>query len=1575
MSSDNDPQQKPSASTFADVFKTLASGRQKSLSPLSTPDNSGDPASNGVGGRRGSRVTFGFETMNRASIISNSSDTSSAPEFETALRNLQQSQNLAIAADEAESVAKFLHKFTPEQSIALWQAGAYLIHDEDSEEVRRRGSKLLEAIANRQDLSPAAMHYIFESISRPSAPDVIPARVNALIALSDNGRKLDFTDSSILPTLSACLVPLYKAVALARSKAKKTKVQRSNGSRYDDDANLNNLLQFVVDVITLQRNPASEEEIESLLNEIFTICKRTSVALDIKNSLAVFDAIVLYAEVPEGSFVGMLEVLCSIHASVRALSGPTSRVVRNLAKSRRQAGMVDLLHSFLVEDPDSHDRNLNVVRGAIDVFTDLVRAYGQEGLPQISFADVVNSLHVVARREGCRIEADVLELSLSMLDGEFASVSMQEPDWRGFVDLLILCSRHVIDGHDGCLNSAQAAVSASPSKTAPMEDSRSNIIANITRIAALIENHWERLNEQQQIESGRFLMLIHRHLSPTQARLLLNLFRARQSCFPGKDDWESQSRTLIRAFLQPSDKVSDVRILALETLKDAIFSDGAFASFQQTGLIESLLEDFPEEKDPVYLESLVSVMVDIAATGDDTMLRFILDKLSSPMTYDRHSDDLLTSGQSESRRSSAAGSPEPSLSNICSVGLVRLFLRFVNASADRAALLFEALIYIVRSWERPSDSRLTVLKLLFRLRCDSAGSIMVVADVENDFLVSVLSRTLDGGSKPPPSLEGAGADRASKAEDSLVAHTGRLSLKEQSTAAPLSKPVMRGSSSQLRRWAPPAWAYLEPKGLPDEPPTTPSPYVYAYGPPTTSNDAETPSEGTVALKINFWLETVIALLQRESDWDVYSYVLAHLGPQLGNRDFFTNAVPQIKLLRSILCDQIKNESFREPPGLSGIKKADVAICIFEALAMLISYHGHFAKSEQDELVRAFMLGIIGSWDGTSRGCIHALSVCCHEIPLSVTKSLNAILDKMSKVITMSHLAVHILEFLALLARLPDVYVNLREEEIRTVFGICIRFIQTSREQRYKATESPTSRNSSAPTRLSGGLREIAAAQAESSDTSWQEGISKYVYTLTYHVLVFWFLSLKLQDRAKHVNWITSRLIFTDEHGREVVEEQSEVFIDFMQRVTYSDLGDTIPFETFPPSPEHGPVIKKSWIVGMSIVTVETAAVSGLTQITKRMASGTTYAEYRQRTAPVLPHQVPPTPDAVSLSDASSRTAILPSHVLLQMTTTAFPTPSVMQPIPLPDDDITRRAIKSFDRNDIVDGHKVGVIFIDKDQTTEAEILANTKGSPDYDHFLTGLGTKVALRGAQFNTQGLHCDVDGEYTYAWRDRVTEIVYHIPTMMPTNLETDPSCINKKRHIGNDFVNIIFNRSNLPFNFETIPSQFNFINIVITPVSRIAPRDFDKVQAEDDDTDYNKQFYSVKVMTKPGFPELSPAATPKVISGKNLAAFVRILAMNASVFSLVWNREGGEHISSWRNRLREIKRLRERVLLAQTQAPADTGEGSYLGYRRNTKANLYPEDGPSRPAVRTDFSADWNTAADNNVFQALDFSRWTR
>ncbi|KAJ5475854.1 hypothetical protein N7475_001583 [Penicillium sp. IBT 31633x] len=1576
MSSDEAPsfsQHKTSSTSFADVFKNLGVGRPKSHSPISLQESSSDSLSH-TDSRGTNRLVYGLESMHRGSVVSSSSDTPSAPDFETSLHNLSQRLNLTQAIEEAEVLSRTLPWFNSEQSLVLWEAAEYLLHHESSLEAQKSGSKLLEAIAVRQDLSPTARRVVFESIASPTEPEGIAARVQSLISLSDHGRKLDFAGSSLLHIISSWIVPFYETIASARAKAKKGKMVKPHGPSHDE-AVLGDLFQFAVDLITLQRKQPTQEEIESLLTETFTICRRTSVAADIKNSLAVFDAVIMYADVPDTSFPTLLEVLCSIHASVKSLSGPTSRAVRSLAKSRRQAEMVDTLFGFLRDScAVEQSPNMNVLRGTLYVFSDFIRAYLQEGMPQLPFDQLVESLQIIAQKDESRVDADLLDLCLNILEGDYFHTALKN-DWTAFANLLITCSRRLAD---------ESAISSTSSTShqikATHDETKSYILANLIRIAPMLELQWEQLNREQKQHAVRFLVKIYHHIEPPQAELIIHLMREDKLCHPTENsDWAQHCRELVECFVQSRKQSSDIRILALDTLKEALHGHEALLFSQEHGLLGLLLKDFAAEHDLLFLESLVSLLTDPAIQhSDDETFRFLISTIGTPMQADLNRDEPREAPPTygSQRRTSTTSVLELSLTNVCAVGLVKMMLRALNQSSTKAVMVFESLLNIAQSPTRPTDSRLTVLKLLFRLRCDSAGSVTVILTSESDFLMNVLGRNLDGGPKLQTPIDGS-ARETSPHDDSPVSPTGKIPPKE-SASAPMSKSAPgRGSiSARGSKLTAPVWTYALPQVLPEQPPGESSPVLFAY----LSPEESTPNEPNAAdlrltglLKVKMWLEVVITLLQREADWDVYSYILTHIGPQLGNKDFFRDAIPQVTFLRSILCDQVKNGTFHEPPETTGLKKSDVAACIFDALCMLVSYHQHFAKSEEDDLVRAFMQGIIGSWGGTSRGCIQALSLCCYEIPMSVTKSLNSILDRMSKVITMSNVAVHILEFLALLARLPDVYVNLREEEIRTVFGICIRFLQTSREQRYKASESTAraSQSSQPPqSRLSAGSKEIASHAAEAMESS-QDGMSKYISNLTYHVMVFWFLSLKLQDRSKHVNWITSRLIYHDEHGKEVVEEQSQVFIDLMQRVAYSDLGETIPFESFPPSPEDGPAIKKSWVVGMSIVTVESAGVSGLSQITKRQASGTTYSVYQQRTAPVLPHQAPPSPDAHLQSD-SMRTAVLPSHIMLQLTTTAFPTPTVMQPIPVPEDDITRRAISNFDRTDIVDGHRIGIVYVDNGQTKEADILANTGGSADYENLLSGLGTKVSLRNPQFNPQGLYADTDGESTYAWRDRVTEIVYHVATMMPTDFDRDPACINKKRNIGNNHVTIVFNRSNLPFNFDTIPSEFNSVNIVITPSSRIAYDESGNVKGE---TDPPKLFYSVQVLSKAGFPDVSPAATPKIISGKNLAAFVRILALNASVFALVWNNKGGEHTSSWRTRLREIKKVRERALTAQAQG-SEAAEGTYPGLRRNTKANIFSEELPTRaPQVQTDFAAEWNAAADTNILQNLDFSRWAR
>lgn len=46
----------------------------------------------------------------------------------------------------------------------------------------------------------------------------------------------------------------------------------------------------------------------------------------------------------------------------------------------------------------------------------------------------------------------------------------------------------------------------------------------------------------------------------------------------------------------------------------------------------------------------------------------------------------------------------------------------------------------------------------------------------------------------------------------------------------------------------------------------------------------------------------------------------------------------------------------------------------------------------------------------------------------------------------------------------------------------------------------------------------------------------------------------------------------------------------------------------------------------------------------------------------------------------------------------------------------------------------------------------------------------------------------------------VVFHIATMMPTK-ESDVRCTNKKLHIGNDYVTIVYNDSGEPYSMGTI------------------------------------------------------------------------------------------------------------------------------------------------------------------------------
>ncbi|KAJ2422821.1 Tuberous sclerosis 2-like protein [Coemansia sp. RSA 2524] len=248
---------------------------------------------------------------------------------------------------------------------------------------------------------------------------------------------------------------------------------------------------------------------------------------------------------------------------------------------------------------------------------------------------------------------------------------------------------------------------------------------------------------------------------------------------------------------------------------------------------------------------------------------------------------------------------------------------------------------------------------------------------------------------------------------------------------------------------------------------------------------------------------------------------------------------------------------------------------------------------------------------------------------------------------------------------------------------------------------------------------------------------------------------------------------------------------------------------------------------------------------------------------------------------------------------------------------------------MVDTHKVSVAYVGPGQTTEREILLNQQGSPAYWNFLRGMGHIRRLGQMKDFSAGLDTsgqDSDGRYTLGWRDLIAKLIFHVGTLMPAREDKQEQIVRKKAHMGNDFVHIVFNESGRDYEFDTIPSQFNFVQIIVTPVDGQVPTpedealwlrsDLSKVNARMD------QLYKVKTQINPDIPFVGPAAEPKVLTLTALPGFVRSVAIHAVVFSQVYTScksagiGGAEYVSLWRARLQIIKRVRAHAQKERTK-----------------------------------------------------------
>lgn len=245
-------------------------------------------------------------------------------------------------------------------------------------------------------------------------------------------------------------------------------------------------------------------------------------------------------------------------------------------------------------------------------------------------------------------------------------------------------------------------------------------------------------------------------------------------------------------------------------------------------------------------------------------------------------------------------------------------------------------------------------------------------------------------------------------------------------------------------------------------------------------------------------------------------------------------------------------------------------------------------------------------------------------------------------------------------------------------------------------------------------------------------------------------------------------------------------------------------------------------------------------------------------------------------------------------------------LPLPESDV-ERSVGVFDHILTYETHRMGLLYVGPGQSGQEQcILSNTHGSVRYTMLLRGLGSLVRLSELDPRRTylgGLACTgEDGSHCLCWQDDVTQVVFHVATLMP-NVENDRHRGNKKRHIGNDYVHIVYNESSEPYDLATIRGDCHCVCVVVEPLK----------------LGHNL----VSLVGKPEVLELlRPPPEPQLVPDSSLAVYVRQTAIHANVACTNFHRSkaGSSYVNNWHERLQHLERLRLRLVERSSEPQPD-------------------------------------------------------
>lgn len=147
----------------------------------------------------------------------------------------------------------------------------------------------------------------------------------------------------------------------------------------------------------------------------------------------------------------------------------------------------------------------------------------------------------------------------------------------------------------------------------------------------------------------------------------------------------------------------------------------------------------------------------------------------------------------------------------------------------------------------------------------------------------------------------------------------------------------------------------------------------------------------------------------------------------------------------------------------------------------------------------------------------------------------------------------------------------------------------------------------------------------------------------------------------------------------------------------------------------------------------------------------------------------------------------------------------------------QRSVNTLDTKRAREAFKVGLIYVKRGQDNQEQILKNETRSQYYDAFAKALAWEVNMATHKGYNGGLDQTkfLTGTTAPYFSTPRLELMFHDLTLMPTDTK-DEQQIHKKRHVGNDVVNVVWSEHVRDYDPSTISTQFNCAHIICYPLA---------------------------------------------------------------------------------------------------------------------------------------------------------------